>query len=219
LDKWYQIQSDGIVNYNIGEPIGMKIENYHNIPIYFSIFERKEIFSKENNKMEKLSVKIYPNNDPIAFKTLNAKIVGKNEQIDNFIEVDFGKCEYSSNTHGTIEFQDVIVEVSTTKNLKQIRNFDYCVVSLPYVLAVSPTRALLSTTKPQTVITRNSIDIVSKIKEEPQIIKVDEISELLNQLANMGFNDEQKNEVVLRKNNMDIEKSVTDLVASFKDDD
>jgi len=186
-NKWYKIYSDTFVHYKVKEPIAIRLENHHHFPIYFSIFERKE---KSTQGKGKESVKIYPNESLKAFKSLPAKNSSANNPNDNYIEVSFGVCEYSKGFHGKIEFQDIIVEVSSTADLNQMREHELCVVSIPYVVAVS-------------------MQETSQI--DSQSIE-DEENELLKKLEKLGFTNEERNKEILKKNNKDFDKSVIDLV-------
>jgi len=211
---WIEVPQtvDRIVQYKENEPLVVKVENLHDFPVHFAVYEKRD------GKF----VKEYPKTSPTALKMLPS--VG--DVNGHTLEISCGKCKLSDkfNRIDGRELQTTVVEVTSTSNFEEMKS---CSILIPLSIFVETSDEpetidiaainsipATSTTTTTTTLIDNKPYIDSKPYSAP-ISEPDDISDLLKQLVSMGFTDSKKNEEALRRNNKNLEKTVSELITIY----
>jgi len=195
--SWLEIPQSGemIAQYHENDNLVVKVENLHDFPIHFAVYEKKD------GKY----IKEYPKNSPTSLKTLTS--IGNKD--GNFVEITAGKCKLSNklNLLENKELQSVVVEVTSSTDIEEMKT---CSILIPLSIFVVANND-------------DTEDIFSTpIKIDPFTTTTtttnntnEDVNDLLKKLEAMGFTNRQKNEEVLIRNNKDIDKTISDLVSMY----
>jgi len=200
---WIEVPQTGdmIVQYKENEPLVVKVENLHDFPVYFAVYEKRDgKFMKE-----------YPKNNPTALKMLPS--VG--DTTGHSVEISCGKCKISDkfNRLDEKELQTTVVEVTSTSDIEEMKS---CSILIPLSIFVEVSDNIIEKSEPFIIdpISITSTTSTTTTYQNPKI-ETDDISDLLKQLSTMGFSDPKKNEDVLRRNNKNIDKTISELVSYY----
>jgi len=190
-----------IVQYKENEPLVVKVENLHDFPVYFAVYEKRDgKFIKE-----------YPQNSPTTLKMLPS--VG--DATGHSVEISCGKCRISDkfNRFDDRELQTTVIEVTSTSDIEEMKS---CSILIPLSIFVQVSDNTLEKQEPFITdpISITSTTTTTTTYQNPKI-ETEDISELLKQLSAMGFSDPKKNEDVLRRNNKNIDKTISELVSYY----
>jgi len=156
-------------------------------------------------------------------------------------KINFGRSAQSKDFTGTTEVMTIILEAATTENIMQIKKYPHCVTTQAQIITVTNPSAVVplvslvkdelkSNGKPKSLVEtikpsqakrmdcpKSEVIVATSKKEIPSSIVApsNEFEELLTKLAGLGFEDREKNEIILRENKFDFDKTVLALVDKY----